>query len=434
MNFTVEGATGDPSGPEAKSVVIRESLLSVGAALIASGRSVYETEDEVRRLGAAYGAPGTRVSATPTGLLVSVGSNRSVGFEAAGPGLRFDQADAVARIVRDGLRGTLLPEAAIRKVQTAREAPSRVPQWLGYAALLPIAAGISLIVQPGWPNLLAALAGAVVSGGLMKLASKSALIQTLLPVLAAFAVSSLTFLAADHGLLEGPLRTLLAPLAVLLPGALLVTGMSELAAGAMVAGAARLTFGIVQLLLLALGIVAGAKLAFRGSTAGVGQFSDVQLHELGWWAPWLGLLLVGAGVYYNVSAPTGALPWIWLLLLVAFGGQMLGQAWSGAAAGGLIGAVFAAVGAAVIQRIPAGPPQIVVFLPAFWLLVPGSLGLLSTTALATDAESGFGAAISAVGVVTCIALGVLVGSGVGRALIRTFDRRWPRNTKTPSGC
>ena len=38
-------------------------------------------------------------------------------------------------------------------------------------------------------------------------------------------------LFAETDLLDGPLRTLLAPIAVLLPGALIVTGMSELAAG-----------------------------------------------------------------------------------------------------------------------------------------------------------------------------------------------------------
>ena len=57
-----------------------------------------------------------------------------------------------------------------------------------------------------------------------------------------------------------PLRTLLPPLAILLPGAILVTGLSEIAAGAMVAGVSRVGYGIVQLLLFALGILAAAAL------------------------------------------------------------------------------------------------------------------------------------------------------------------------------
>ena len=80
----------------------------------------------------------------------------------------------------------------------------------------------------------------------------------MLPTVAAFVVSCLVFAAADAGLLEGALRTVLPPLAVLLPGALMVTGLSELAAGAMVAGSSRLLYGTVQLLLFALGIAAAA--------------------------------------------------------------------------------------------------------------------------------------------------------------------------------
>ena len=57
-----------------------------------------------------------------------------------------------------------------------------------------------------------------------------------------------------------------------------------------------------------------------------------------------------------------------------------------------------------------------VFLPSFWLLVPGSLGLIGTTQLATDTGDGFATASGAIAVIVAIALGVLVGSAVGRAL------------------
>ena len=94
---------------------------------------------------------------------------------------------------------------------------------------------------------------------LIEVAARSKLALTLLPVVAAFLVGCAVFLAADHDLLDGPLRTLLPPLAVLLPGALIVTGMSELAAGAMVAGTSRLVFGTVQLLLFCAGLLAAAR-------------------------------------------------------------------------------------------------------------------------------------------------------------------------------
>jgi uncharacterized membrane protein YjjB (DUF3815 family) len=224
-------------------------------------------------------------------------------------------------------------------------------------------------------------------------------------------VSCLVFAAADVGLLDGPLRTVLPPLAVLLPGALMVTGLSELAAGAMVAGSARLIFGTVQLLLFTFGVLAAAR-ALGPSPA---ELANLRIDELGPWAPWVGLLLVGVGVYLNVSAPRGALPWMLGLLALTFLAQSGGQEAYGAPAGGFLGGLIAALGAALVQHF-RGPPSLVVFLPAFWLLVPGSLGLLGTTQLVTDAGDGFATAQGAVGVVVAIALGVLIGSALGRAL------------------
>ena len=405
---------------------MRECLLLLGAAAVAGGRPVHEVEHDLRRAGAALGAGDVRVAATPTGVFVSLGLAEPAGFEPAGPALRFDQAAGVSRALDGVLTGALGPGEAVAALRAALAAPPRVPGWLRDAGLVPVAVGIALVLQPGTANVAAAAVGAVVVAALMRLAGRRALLQTLLPVVAAAAVGSLAFLAAEAGLLEGPLRTLLPPLAVLLPGALLVTGMSELAAGAMVAGTSRLVFGTVQLLLLALGVLAAARVVGVGPDA----LANVRVDQLGAAAPWVGVGLIGLGVFLNVSAPRGSLPWIWLLLLLAFGAQTGGQAAYGVPAGGFAGATVAALAAAVVPRLPTGPPALVVFLPAFWLLVPGSLGLLGTTALATDATDAGAVATGAVLAVVALALGVLVGSALGRSAVRTLDARGPRRPRS----
>ena len=60
--------------------------------------------------------------------------------------------------------------------------------------------------------------------------------------------------------------------------------------------------------------------------------------------------------------------------------------------------------------------RLVLFLPAFWLLVPGSLGLVGVTEVASGQGSASQAALSVLGVVSAIALGLLVGSSLGRSL------------------
>ena len=61
-------------------------------------------------------------------------------------------------------------------------------------------------------------------------------------------------------------------------------------------------------------------------------------------------------------------------------------------------------------------PRLVLFLPAFWLLVPGSLGLVGVTELAAGRESATDVALGLMGVAIAISLRLLGGSSVGRAL------------------
>ncbi|MDA0161562.1 threonine/serine exporter family protein [Solirubrobacter ginsenosidimutans] len=392
---------------------VRRCLLLLGAAGLASGRPVDEVESELRRMGRALGEAGVQCAATPTGLFVSLGPDEAAGFHAVGAPLRFDQSSGVSRIVDAVLAGGCDPDDAIERLDAVLAAAPLVPRWAAAAGLIPVSAGIGLILQPAPENLLAAVLCSVLVAVLIEVATRSRLALTLLPVVAAFTVGCAIFLAARADLLDGPLRTLLAPLAVLLPGALIVTGMSELAAGAMVAGTSRLVFGTVQLLLFSAGVLAAARVV--GVPAG--ELANVRVEELGNWAAWVGLVLLGVGVCLNLSAPSAVLPYILALLALTFLAQSAGQEAYGAPFGGFAGGLTAALGAAVI-RWRGGPPTLVVFLPSFWLLVPGSLGLIGTTQLATETGDGFATASGAIAVIVTIALGVLVGSALGRALSR----------------
>ena len=133
-------------------------------------------------------------------------------------------------------------------------------------------AGLCLVLQPT-PSDVAIAAGLGTLVGALAVATRDRpSLTVLLPVLAAALVSLLSFQAVKHGAADPGLRTLIAPLVTLLPGAILTTATVELASGEMVAGASRLVFGSVQLLLLAFGIVAGVELS--------GLPNEQALHDL----------------------------------------------------------------------------------------------------------------------------------------------------------
>ena len=233
--------------------------------------------------------------------------------------------------------------------------------------------GLCLILQPTPRDVATAAGLGVLVGLIVALARGRATWMTFVPILSATIVSALTFEAVKHGAADPGLRTLIAPLVIFLPGGVLTTATVELASGEMVAGASRLVFGSVQLLLLAFGVVAGAELVGLPSEDVV---RDAHENALGWWAPWLGVLVFGlaAGVYF--SAARGALRWLLVVLLAAWIGQVLGDALVGGDVSGFFGALVMTPVALAVARLPDGPPSQVTFLPAFWLLVPGALGLI----------------------------------------------------------
>lgn len=390
----------------------RALLAHLGTAMIATGQPVQEIEEELAEVGVQLGYPDVQTAVGPTGLVITLTAGGPATQRSAPPGLRLHQSASVRRIRHQLVRGELAPGAAREQLAAVARRPVRHPFWLVALAWPVLAVGIALILQPGWANVAAAAVGAVIVFLLVQLAERSQLVTALLPTLAAFVVSMAVFGAADAGLLEGPLRTVLAPLAVLLPGALVVNGMSELAAGRMEAGSARLIYGFVQLGLFGLGLLMATALLRVPAS----MMANLRVEEIGWVGAPVGLLLIGLSICLMEGVPLRMQGWVLLVLSVAFGAQLVGQQLGSIGLGGFLGAVAASLGASVVELRRPQLARLVLFLPAFWLLVPGSLGLVGVSELAGGRESATDVVLSVLGVAIAISLGLLVGSSLGRSL------------------
>lgn len=404
-----------PSDPDSADQREDRLLLTyLAVAMVATGQPVHEIDEDLAGVGRRLGYPDLQVAAGPTTVVLALAGGEPATVENVAGSLRLDQAAEVRLIRQQLLLGILDRQTAITRLLTLRGRPDRYPRWLSSLAWVIASVGIGLILQPGVVNVALTAAGSVLVLGLAELSARSRALATLLPSVAAFVVACLVFAAASTGLVDGALRTLLPPLAILLPGAILVTGLSEIAAGAMVAGVSRVGFGVVQLLLFALGILAAAAL-LRVPTE---SLTNIRVDDLGWWAVPLGLLLVSGGLCLMESVRLSLMPWVVLVLLAAFGAQVLGQQLYGAPLGGFLGGVAASFAAAVVELLRPQLPRLVLFLPAFWMLVPGSLGLLSVTELALGPAGTASAGFAVVELVGAIALGLLVGSVLARSLRR----------------
>jgi uncharacterized membrane protein YjjB (DUF3815 family) len=225
------------------------------------------------------------------------------------------------------------------------------------------------------------------------------------------------FFAERKGLAVQPLYVVIPPLVTFLPGAMLTFGMIELAFGDMVSGSSRLITGFVQLILLAFGLAGGAVVAGAGYANLVTASGDLLTAP---WLPWLGAMIFGVGIYVHFAAPRGSLPWLLVVILAAFAAQRAAIEAFGTELSGFFGTLVATPLAYLIQQRFRGPPSIVTLLPGFWILVPGSLGLVSVTRMLSDRDAGIDGLITALFAFVSIALGTLVGASLYKWLTEAF--------------
>lgn len=244
-----DGTASDGTGAERtvlgsgveREIRTRTVLAHLGTAMVATGETVHEVEEELALLSAHLGYPDLQVAAAPTGITLALHSGGAATFRSGSGSLRLDQAVDVRRILYRLLRDDLSDVDALAELTALPSKPGRFAGWLCWPGAVGVAVGVALILQPGLANVAVAAVASVLVTVLSRVAQRNQLLATLLPTVAAFVAGCTVFSAANAGWLDGSLRTLLPPLAVMLPGALLVTGMSELAAGDMMAGSARLS-------------------------------------------------------------------------------------------------------------------------------------------------------------------------------------------------
>ncbi len=220
-------------------------------------------------------------------------------------------------------------------------------------------------------------------------------------------VSTLIFSLTRLDFIFGPANLLITPLIIFLPGALLTTGMIELASMHILSGSARLTYGATLLLLLFIGISIG--LYFSGlSNLEVYAYEAVYFP---WWAPLLGTTLFGVGTFIRLSGANRDLFWMLIVLYIAMLGQTFGEQYLNSYFGAFLGATLMALSSEIIARSPRRTSALVSQALAFWFLVPGARGLLSVTRLLSkDVQSAAIGIGEMVILIIAIALGVLVGT------------------------
>ncbi|MGZ0712730.1 threonine/serine exporter family protein (plasmid) [Coraliomargarita sp. W4R53] len=400
--------------------VLLDAMGALGTAMIDSGYPVGLARSALEDMAEVNGHSNVQAVVFPTSITVSTGDTDGAQTRVvtAGDSSRLlYQVDAVDRIV--GAARTRRGAAVWVRQQVDRVADLPVPftrlQRIGAYGMLSAALGV--LLDSSWLGVLVAgILGLAVGTVLLYTERLPSSYQALVVVALSLGVG-LSVLLIAYLFDPGVVPAMAAPLVMLLPGGLLTIAVIELATGQIMSGAARVAAGAMRLLLLATGLVAATALLGIPAITGGGDY-------LGPIAPWIAVAVFGVGISIYQCARPGSIAWILVVLYVAFGAQVLGDALFGGVLSALVGAAAMTPVAVVIARQRTGPPTLVSFLPAFWMLVPGALGLIGVATVLDGGAGGTSTIITTISTMVAIALGVLIGLALTGSL-RRFENLTP---------
>lgn len=389
-----------------------EFVVQLGAALIQAGTAVDDVHRTVLAAAEHLGIREPSVVVLPTVVLLQAGgndTNRNTMTSFRRAGMRLDQITALDELTRQAERGHVTAADGIRRLRDIRRSTPPMPRIVRVLGMGVLSTGFALLLQPTPAGILLAFVLGLAVGVLRIIDLPR--FQVVLPVIATFGVSVAVFWFAAHYDAENPIRMLIPPLVLFLPGAALTTGTMELAAGDTVSGASRLVEGVVNLMLLAFGIVAAAQVIHVPSS----DLLDNPIESLGWLTPIVGLIVLTLGHYLHNCAPRRTIGWIFLVCAAAFAGQAAGAALVSAELSAFFGAIVMTPLILWLSGRPDGPPRMTLFLPAFWMLVPGATGLIGVTQAVGTSRVGIGDFGETAVTVASITLGTLLGAATWNA-------------------
>lgn len=193
---------------------------------------------------------------------------------------------------------------------------------------------------------------------------------------------------------------------VLIPGLTLTLAVTELASRHLVSGTARLMHALIVFVLIGLGVALGQRLSVWLPAS-----PGVLASPPDWVLPFAVAIAGGAFTVLFNARPRDAGAII-AGGLVAFSGARLGVAWLGPEIGAAVGALFMGLFGNAFARLTRRPAAVIT-IPSMMLLVPGSLGFQSVSAmLGEDTLGGVNTAFGVVLVAVSIVAGLLLAQAI----------------------
>lgn len=368
-------------------------------------------EQIVARVGARYGVDASAVFLPESTVVTAAG--RTVARSATPVVPPLHQVSALKRLLREIDDGRLEPAQARERLAALQRRPDPYGPVALVAGMVCFSVGFGISVQATWQEVGASAALGLLVGLLVLATRGRPRLELLAPLIGSTVVSALVLIAYDHSWIDGgPIQLMVPALFYFIPGDALAAAMVELADGRITAGASRLIASLSVLLMLGFGALIATVLVDVPQSF----LFDVDVTgNLGPLAPLAGWTLFAVGVLLVFQMDLRDFPWALALVLGTAAAAAVGVAAFGDPVGTFAAALAMTVAALLLGRRPALPPPYVLYLGAFYVLTPGAHGLRGVESwIGGERIEGVAGVADMLGLLTAIALGMLIGAVVVR--------------------
>lgn len=310
------------------------------------------------------------------------------------------------RVVVKVLRGDLDVEQALAALNEATQPPPARPA-LTLVGGFALASGCSArLLGGGWQEILTAGGIGAVIGVIAAVAANRQTLQRLFEPVAAFVAAVLLALAAKATGGMSPTVATLASLIVLMPGMALTNAMTELTTRHLAAGTARLMSAFMVFLAMGFGVALGSQLV----SLTVGAVPTADPVPLPAWTIWPAVGLVSVSFSILLSAAERDFGWILVACLMGFVASRSAANLLGPELGMFMGAFAVGLLASLVAR-RFDQPSALIEVPGTLILVPGSIGFRSITAmLGNEVVSGLETAFRVLLIAMSLVAGLLMAN------------------------
>ncbi len=332
------------------------------------------------RLASRLGVPQAQVFSTPTSIMAAFGpiGEQSTHLMRVNPGsISLSQLTQLDRVASDVLGGRISPEVGIERLDDIEAAPPLFGPVVTILAFALSSGAVARFLGGSWREILVGVIIGLATGLVAIAGSRWQALGDVFEPIAAFIASLIAGILSARVLAFSTYTATVAGLIVLIPGFTLTIAIRELSTRHLSSGTARLFAASVTFL----GIIFGVALGNRISVAIAGPPQPIpDLPSLTGWSMLLAAVLAGIAFSVILEAERKDFPWVIFASVIAVLAGRIGTQLLGLELGGFVGALVVGVAGNLFARLRKRP-SMVMLVPGILMLVPGTFGFRSLSAL-----------------------------------------------------